>query len=311
MNYIVLDLNKELIMLNVIFLSLLMPSLQARGFSQVSIDGSSTVYPITEAIAEEFRSTHPNIRVNIGVSGTGGGFKKFIAGEIHINNASRIMKDNEMSKAKMKSLSYLKIPVAFDGITIVVNKKNDWADSITPAELKRIWDTNSQIKTWKDVRPHWPDRPVKLYGPGTDSGTFDYFTMAINGQSGRCRSNYTKSEDDNVLVKGVAGDRDSLGFFGYAYYKENKNLVKSVPVDSGQGAVSPSETTINDGSYRPLSRPVFIYVSASAAQTSAVRKFVQFYMKNASKLTSEVGYVSLPSQQYKEQLAKFETFSRL
>ena len=275
----------------------------------VSIDGSSTVYPITEAMAEEFRSIYPKIRVNIGVSGTGGGFKKFTAGETHINNASRNIKEGEKQKAEKNKIGYMEMPVAYDGITLVVNKQNTWVDTITTAELKKIWNKDSKVKTWKDIRSNWPDRPIKLYGPGTDSGTFDYFTKVINGKEGRCRSQYTKSEDDNILIKGVKGDRDALGFFGYAYFQENREHIKALAVDHGKGPVAPTVTSINNGKYTPLSRPIFIYVSADAAKIPAVEKFVNFYMEKASLLAKEVGYISLPQKTYEEYKAKFKRFS--
>jgi phosphate transport system substrate-binding protein len=268
---------------------------------KVSIDGSSTVFPITEAIAEEFRNEYPKIRVNIGVSGTGGGFKKFTVGEIDINNASRSIKNKESLKAKENKVEYAVLPVAYDGITVVINKENTWAKRLSKAQLKKLWDTGSKVKTWKQLDPTWPDRKIKLYGPGTDSGTFDYFTKAINGKSGKCRSNFTKSEDDNVLVSGVAGDRDSLGFFGYAYYKENKRKLQAVAIDG----VMPDMKTINNGSYKPLSRAIYIYVNKTSYKRAEVKAFIDFYMKTAESIVGDVGYVPLSTQKYKEQLTKF------
>lgn len=269
---------------------------------KVRIDGSSTVFPITEAIAEEYREVQPKVRVNIGVSGTGGGFKKFTVGEIDINNASRQVKAKERKKAEKNGVKFYELPVAFDGLTVVINKKNTWATDMTVAELKKIWDKGSKVTTWADVRKGWPKRKIKLYGPGTDSGTFDYFTKAINGKSGQSRSNYTKSEDDNVLVKGVTGDVDAMGYFGYAYYKENMNKLSSVKVNG----VAPTEVTINNGSYRPLSRPIFIYVSEKSYKAPQVANFVDFYLKKASSIVSEVGYVALPKAKYDEALKKLK-----
>lgn len=278
----------------------------------VRVDGSSTVFPITEAVAEEFGKVQPRVRVTVGVSGTGGGFKKFTKGEIDINDASRRIKDKEKKRAQKNKVEYMEIPVAFDGISIVVNPKNDWVDELTVAELNKIWKPGSTVKTWKDVRASWPDKEIKLYGPGTDSGTFDYFTKVINGKSQKCRSNYTKSEDDNVLVKGVAGDKYSLGFFGFAYYIENKGKVKSVPIrNKGEKkAVSPTAVTINNGSYAPLSRPVFIYVGKKASQKPQVREFTKFYIQQAGALSKEVGYVPLPQKDYDSWLEKYKQFSK-
>lgn len=267
---------------------------------KVSIDGSSTVFPITEAVAEEFRKDHPRVKVNIGVSGTGGGFKKFAVGDTDINDASRPIKSKEQEKAKKHNINYIEIPVAFDGITVVINKENSWATDMTTEELKRLWDAGSKVKTWNDIRSSWPNREIKLYGPGTDSGTFDYFTEEINGKSGRCRSDFTKSEDDNVLVRGIAGNKDALGFFGYAYYRENIKELKSVKING----IAPSEKTINDGTYSPLSRSIFIYVNTASYQRKEVKTFVDYYIKNASSLVADVGYVSLPAENYKTSLQK-------
>ncbi len=268
---------------------------------KVSIDGSSTVFPITEAVAEEFRNEYPRVRVNIGVSGTGGGFKKFSVGEIDINNASRSIKDKEKKKAQKNNIDYAVVPVAYDGITVVINNKNTWAKNMTAAQLKKLWDAGSKITTWKQLDSSWPDRKIKLYGPGTDSGTFDYFTKAINGKSGKCRFDFMKSEDDNVLVSGVAGDKDALGFFGYAYYKENKTKLQAVAIDG----VGPNMKTINNGSYKPLSRPIFIYVNKASYKRAEVKAFIDFYIKSAAGLVGDVGYVPLSAAKYKEQLSKF------
>lgn len=268
---------------------------------KVSIDGSSTVFPITEAVAEEFRNEFPRIRVNIGVSGTGGGFKKFTVGEIDINNASRDIKDKEKNKAAKNKIDYAKVAVAYDGITVVVNNANTWAKSMTKDQLRKLWDTGSKVTKWSELDPSWPDRKIKLYGPGTDSGTFDYFTKAINGKSGKCRSDFTKSEDDNVLVNGVQGDKDALGFFGYAYYKENKKKLKAVAINN----VEPSMKSINNGTYKPLSRAIYIYVNKASYKRPEVKAFVDYYIKSAAGLVGDVGYVPLSADKYKEQLTKF------
>ncbi len=272
----------------------------------VKIDGSSTVFPITEAIAEEFRSVQPKIRVNIGVSGTGGGFKKFANGEIDINDASREIKTKEADLAKGNNIKYLELPVAYDGITIVVNKANSWANDMTVAELTKIWDRGSTVKKWSDIRPDWPNREIKLYGPGADSGTFDYFTKAINGKSGQTRSEYIKSEDDNLLVKGISGDKDALGYFGYAYYKENMKTLKAVKING----VEPTERTINSGSYKPLSRPIYIYLSDAGYKRAEVSEFVKFYLEKASSIAAEVGYIPLPKKIYEESLKKLEALTK-
>ncbi len=274
----------------------------------VSLDGSSTVFPISEAVAEEFQAVHPKVRVTVGISGTGGGFKKFYAGETDINDASRPIKEKELSKASEAKVEFVELPVAFDGISVVVHPENPFIDHLTREELKRIWEPESTVKNWSDVRAGWPDRPIHLYGPGTDSGTFDYFTEAINGKSQRCRADFTASEDDNVLVNGISGDVDSLGFFGFAYYIENKDKLKVVPIMTEDGPVVPSRETINNGTYTPLSRPIFIYVSKSAAARLEVKAFVEFYLDNAPALVADVGYVALPDAVYK--LTK-DRFARL
>jgi phosphate transport system substrate-binding protein len=266
----------------------------------VSIDGSSTVYPITEAVAEEFRKVHPRVRVEVSFSGTGGGFKKFCAAQTVINDASRPIKAKEIKLAKSNNIEFIELPVAYDGLTVVINKRNTFVDHLTVAELKRIWEPGSRIDNWKQVRDGFPDVPLKLYGPGTDSGTFDYFTKAINGKEQSCRAEgITFSEDDNVLVTGVAGEKGGLGFFGYAYFAENREKLIAVPIKSGADApVAPSLTTINDGTYKPLSRPIFIYVSKAAADAPGVKEFVEFYLVNAPALVEQVGYVKLPGSIY-------------
>jgi len=271
----------------------------------VKVDGSSTVFPITEAVAEEFGKMYPRVRITVGVSGTGGGFKKYTLGEIDINDASRPIKGKEIKKTSKNNIDFVELPVAFDGLSVVVSKDNTWVDNLTKEELNMIWKPESSVNTWSDVREGWPTEPIKLYGPGTDSGTFDYFTEAINGKSQVCRSDFSKSEDDNVLVQGVAGDKYSLGFFGFAYYKENKDKLKIVPIDGGNGPVVPSEKTINNGTYQHLSRPIFIYVNPISGDRPEVHAFVEYYLKEAKQLVGEVGYVALPDQVYALGLKRF------
>ena len=276
----------------------------------VKIDGSSTVYPITEAVAEEFQKMKKNsVRVTVGISGTGGGFKKFCRGETDIADASRPILKKEMDDCKAAGIEYLELPVAYDALTVVINPKNDWIKSMTVAELKMMWEPAAQgkITSWKQVNPAWPDRPLKLFGAGADSGTFDYFTEAINGKSKSSRGDFTASEDDNVLVQGVARDVGALGFFGLAYYEENKDKLRAVPIvdKAGKPAVLPSLNTVIDGSYQPLARPIFIYVNAKSADKPEIKEFVEFYMKQAEKLTKEVKYVPLPAKAYAYNLEHF------
>ena len=266
----------------------------------VSLDGSSTVYPISEAVAEEFLAVAPRVRVTVGVSGTGGGFKKFLAQETDINDASRSIKDSEIEQATANGIEYLEIPVAYDGLSVVINSNNDWVDYLTVEELQLIWQPGSTVDSWDDIRPEWPSEPLRLYGPGTDSGTFDYFTETINGESGASRPDYTASEDDNVLVQGISGDEFALGFFGFAYYVENMDKLQVVPIDGGNGPIIPTATTINDGTYSPLSRPIFIYLNTASMARPEVNEFVNFYIDNAGVLASEVGYIALPDDLYKE-----------
>ncbi|SEP04052.1 PstS family phosphate ABC transporter substrate-binding protein [Nitrosovibrio sp. Nv6] len=267
----------------------------------VKIDGSSTVYPITEAVAEDFQNAKRGaVKVTVGISGTGGGFKKFCRGETDIANASRPILQKEMDECKKAGVQYVEMPVAFDALTVVVNPRNSWSPTITVAELKKIWEPAAQgnITKWSQVNPAWPDESLKLYGAGADSGTFDYFTEAIVGKAKSSRGDFTASEDDNVLVQGVASDKNALGFFGYAYYVENQKKVKAVAVDGGKGPVLPSAKTVEDGTYQPLSRPIFIYVNIKSAERPEIRQFVDFYMKNAPALVKEVKFFPLPAQAY-------------
>lgn len=272
---------------------------------QISIDGSSTVYPISEAVAEEFMAAQQGaVRVTVGTSGTGGGFKRFCAGETDISNASRPIKDSEKQQCSQNQVDYLEIPVAYDGLTVAINPANSFVQCLTVAELKKIWEPGSTVRRWSDVRAGFPNQEIKLYGPGTASGTFDYFTEAIVGKEDASRADYTASEDDNVLVQGVEGDASALGYFGYAYYVENRQRLKEVAVDGGSGCVHPNEQTIKSGSYKPLSRPLMIYVSRAALQRPETRAFVEFYLQNAPLLVGEVGYVRLDDAAYQEGLSK-------
>ncbi len=275
------------------------PAAEKKLSGEIVIDGSSTVFPITQAIAEEFNAVHRDVKIPVGVSGTGGGFKKFTIGEIDIADASRPIKDSEKEEAAKNGIEYVEILVAYDGIAVMVNKDNSFLENITAEELKKIWEPNSTVKTWKDVNPAWPAEEIKLYGPGTDSGTFEYFTEAINGKAMDIRKEFTASEDDNILVKGIAGDKNSMGYFGFAYYLENQDTLKALGIDAGKGAVKPSLETIKDGSYSPLSRPLFIYVNKKAlAEKEEVKEFVKFYLENAKDLVASVGYVPVADEEY-------------
>lgn len=266
----------------------------------IKIDGSSTVYPITEAVAEEFQRAK-GVKVTVGESGTGGGFKKFCRGETDISDASRPISQKEIDACKEGGVQFIELPIAYDALTVVVNSKNDWIKQITVAELKKIWEPGSKVKNWKEINPAYPDKPINLYGPGTASGTFDYFTEAVNGKAKSSRTDYTPSEDDNVLVQGVAGNVGGMAYFGMAYYQENTDKLKALPVvakDSSK-AILPSEATVMDGTYQPLSRPLFIYVNATAAAFKPeVKAFVNFYLENAPTLVKEVKYVPLPKADY-------------
>lgn len=279
--------------------------------NEVKIDGSSTVFPITEAVAEEFRSEAPNVRVTVGVSGTGGGFKKFLRGETDINNASREIQPIEIKQAKEEGIDYIRLSVAYDGLAVVINPKNDWANYFTVQELKKLWEPDAQgtITRWSQIREEWPNEEIHLYGPGVASGTYDYFTEAIVGQSGSSRGDFTASEDDNVLVQGVATDQYALGFFGLAYYQENEGKLDLAAVKNGDNEpVKPSMETVSNGTYAPLSRPLFIYVSKEAAQKENVQKFVNFYLDQAPQLAREIGYVPMPDSLYQKQKEKFKAF---
>ncbi|WP_210407292.1 PstS family phosphate ABC transporter substrate-binding protein [Hydrocoleum sp. CS-953] len=268
----------------------------------IKIDGSSTVYPITQKLVEQFNATDkPDVEVSASFSGTGGGFKKFCAGETDINNASRPILKNEMEACKQNKISYIELPIGFDALTIVVNQANTWAKDITVSELAKIWALEGQgkITKWNQVRSSWPDKPLILFGPGADSGTYDYFAEAIVGSAKATRSDYTASEDDEVLVTGVSKEPNALGYFGYAYYVENKDKLKSLAVDSGNGAIAPTKTAVEQAKYQPLARPLFIYVNAVSAQNNPLmNEFIDFYMNNAQAAVNSVGYVAFGEESY-------------
>ncbi|WP_193198093.1 PstS family phosphate ABC transporter substrate-binding protein [Nostoc sp. MG11] len=268
----------------------------------IKIDGSSTVYPITQAIAKEFQAdSKNNAQVQVNFSGTVAGFEKFCAGETDISNASRPILKAEMEACNKNGVRYYEFPIAFDALTVAVNPQNDWAKDITIAELKKIWEpaAEGKITRWNQVRASWPDRPISLYGAGKKSGTFDYFTEAVVGKVRASRNDYTAREDDNVLVKGISQDPNALGYFGYAYYEENQGKLKAIGVNSGKGAVLPSRQTVEKSQYQPLSRPLFIYANFDSAQKKRqVKEFVNFYIEKAPKIVSSVGYVPLPSEGY-------------
>ena len=276
-----------------------------QGSAIIKVDGSSTVFPITEAVAEEFQKENPGVRITVGISGTGGGFQKFGAGETDIADASRPIKPSEVDLCKQNGIEYIELPVAYDGLAVVIHPQNTWARSITVAELKKLWNpaAQGQVKKWSDIRSDWPSEEIHLFGPGVDSGTYDYFTAAIVGTEHSSRGDFTSSEDDNVLVQGVSTDKYALGFFGLAYYQENRDKLRLLPVDdendgNGKGPITPSLETVADGTYQPLSRPIFIYVSTKSLDRPEVAKFVGFYLAHAAKLVKEVGYIPLSQQAY-------------
>ena len=275
---------------------------QAAKAQVIQLDGSSTVFPITEAVAEEFQKARKGkVKVTVGIAGTGGGFKKFCRAETDVSNASRPILKSEIEDCKKSGVQFIELPVAFDALTVIVNPKNDWVKSLTIADLKKMWEPSAQgkITTWNQIRPEWPNNPLKLFGPGADSGTFDYFTEAIVGKAKSSRGDFTASEDDNVLVQGVANDRNALGYFGFAYYIENQKKLKAVPIVGAKGAVGPSPKTVEDGTYQPLSRPIFIYISKKSLDSKPeVKEFVDFYLKNAPQLVKQVKYIALPQSAY-------------
>ncbi|WP_372745386.1 PstS family phosphate ABC transporter substrate-binding protein [Lutibacter sp.] len=276
----------------------------------ISIDGSSTVFPVTEAVAEEFRAVQPDVKVTIGVSGTGGGFQKFSRGETNLSNASRPIKDKEIEACNQNNITYLELEVAYDGLAVLVNPENTWVDNFTVEELKMIWEPAAQgkIMKWNQIRPEWPNEEIHLFGPGVASGTYDYFTEAIVGKSGSSRGDFTASEDDHVLVQGIAGDKYSLGFFGLAYYQENKDKLTLIGVNNGEAVVKPTLETVSNGTYSPLSRPLFVYVNSTSVKHPEVVEFVNFYIDNAGELAEDVGYIPLPAELYAKQKESFKAF---
>jgi phosphate transport system substrate-binding protein len=292
-------------------LSILMSATNVAGaVAIIKIDGSSTVYPVTEAVTEAFQKSKKDaIKVTVGISGTGGGFKKLCRGEIDIANASRPILNEEMKECNKHGIRYIELPVAYDALTVVVNPQNNWVSGMTVAELKKLWEPLAQgrITNWNQINPLWPNASLKLFGPDSDSGTLDFFTEVIVGKAKSSRLDYTASDDDKLLVKGVAGDKNAIGYLGYAYYAENAYKLKAVPISVGEGKpqVLPSLETVKNSSYRPLARPIFIYVSAKAAQKSEVKEFVEFYLKQAPNIVEEVKYVPLPDAAYKLALDNF------
>lgn len=286
------------------------PAAQESGADTIIVDGSSTVAPITSAVAEEFQRENPNLRVPVGISGTGGGFKKFCAGETDISDASRPIKESEFEECQANGIEYIELPVAFDGMAVMVNPTNDWVECMTVDELKMVWEPEAEgvIMNWNQVRNDFPDRPLDLYGAGVDSGTYDYFTQAIVGEEGASRGDFLPSEDDNVLVQGIAGDENALGFFGLAYYEQNTDKLKLVAIDNNDGVcVLPDINTVADGSYQPLSRPIFIYVNrARIDEKPILDQFINFYLANASTLSAEVGYVPLTDEIYQAAQKRYD-----
>ena len=282
--------------------------LLAQGKPIIKIDGSSTVYPVTEAVAEEFqKSTKGQVRVTVGISGTGGGFKKFCRGETDISDASRPILKEEVELCRANGIKYVELPVAYDALTVVVNPQNTWLNSITVADLKKMWEPAAQgtIKRWNQVRPEWPDASLVLFGAGSDSGTFDYFTEAVVGKAKASRGDYTGSEDDNVLVQGIEANKHALGYIPFAYYAPHAKRLKSVPIDNGHGSVLPSLENVLKGIYNPLSRPLFIYVKETSAKRQEVKDFIEFYLAHGSELAQEVRYIPLPDAAYKMALQRF------
>ena len=276
---------------------------------RIQVDGSSTVAPLATLAAEQFGRENSDVRVTVGVSGTGGGFERFCAGETQISDASRPIDDEEKAACSEKGIAFTELQVASDALTVVVNPENDWATCLTTAQLKKIWEPGSKVDSWNEVDPEFPDEPLKLYGPGTDSGTFDYFTDEINGEEGASRSDYSATEDDNVIVQGVAGDKGGLGYFGFSYYDQNQDQLKAVEIDSGDGCVAPSVETAQDGTYTPLARPLFMYPNNEALQRPEVKAFLDYVLENSDSLAEEALFVPLTSEQKDKSLADLEAAS--
>lgn len=274
---------------------------------RITADGSSTVFPVSEAVAEEFMTeSGGSVQVTVAMSGTGGGFKRFCGGEVDIANASRPIKDSEREECTKNGVEFIELPVALDGLAVLVNPANTFVQCLTVAELKKIWEPESQIRNWSQVRAGFPNQPLKLYGPGTNSGTFDYFTESVMGKEDASRSDYTASEDDNVLVTGISGDVNALGYFGYAYYAENRTKMRAVAVDAGQGCVEPTPQTVEGGQYKPLSRPLLIYVKKASLKRPEVAEFVRFYVESAPELVGQVGYIPLSAARYQESMKTYQ-----
>ena len=276
----------------------------------INVDGSSTVFPITEAVAEEFGNlTNKQVRVTVGVSGTGGGFKKFCNGETQVSDASRPIKASEVSLCQEGGVEYIEIPVAIDGLTVIVNQGNDFARCMTIEELDKMWGPEAEetVTKWSQVRDGWPEEDMDMYAPGVDSGTFDYFTDTVSGESGASRGDFTASEDDNLIIQGVSGEKNGVGYLGYSYYVENAGKLKAVEIDGGDGCVAPTDATINQGTYSPLSRPLFIYVRKDAANEPHIAEFIRYYLsEEGQKLAAEVGYIPFPQAVYDLARAKFD-----
>jgi len=292
-----------------IAVSVLLPSPRAHANSTVHVDGSSTVYPITNAVAEEFEKQNAGIDIQVAVSGTGGGFARFCRGETQISDASRPISAKEMKACREAGIRYVEMPVGYDALTVVVNPKNDFVKSLTPAQLKKMWEpvAKGRIATWQQIDPSFPDLRLRLYGPGADSGTFDYFTEAVVGKAKQSRNDYIASEDDYLIVRGVKRNAGAIGYFGYAYYIENKRKLKAVPIDNGSGPVLPSPETVENGTYAPLSRPIFIYVAASALERTEVRGFIDYYLKNGPRIVKEQNYVPLAVPVYQTNQKNMES----
>ncbi|GAA1393084.1 PstS family phosphate ABC transporter substrate-binding protein [Catellatospora coxensis] len=286
------------------------PSGAAQLSGDIKIDGSSTVGPLSKAAADIFADEQPKVNVTVGISGTGGGFKKFCNGETDISDASRPIKDEEKKACADKGITFTELIVANDALTVVVNKEATWVDCLTVAQLKAVWEPDSKVDNWNQIDPKFPNEPLKLYGAGTDSGTFDYFTAAINGKEKASRTNYTPSEDDNVLVQGVAASKGGMGYFGYTYFEENADKLKALKIDGGAGCVAPSTATAQDGTYKPLARPLFVYVAKASAAKEHVRTFVDFYIANIDEVVKEAKYVPLTAAQKTTLAAEFEAFKK-
>jgi len=288
-------------------LALALPLLGIASAQSIRIDGSSTVYPISLAMAEEFSIENPDVNVSVAFSGTGGGFSKLCAGEIDVADASRVVKQGELDACAANGIELIELPVAADALPVVVNSGNDFVQCVTVEELNAIWAPDSTVSRWSDVRPEWPDEEIALFGPGTDSGTFEYFTEAVNGEAGAIRTDFFPSEDDNVLVQGIQSDPFAMGYFGFAYYAENSGRVKALQVDSGDGCVEPSAANIESNTYTPLSRPLFVYVSAVAAERPEVQEFVRFYLDDFNReLIADTGYATYADDVYAATLQRFE-----